>query len=78
MKAQYEEMERQRKIFQLEIEVLGKTICELVKEKEGSTQGRMQKEGKSELIHKTLENETNQVLIGGSRHTQTNATCHFK
>lgn len=60
MEAQREEMERQREQFQLEMEVLGERIWELEREKEGSTQGRMQKEGRSEPMHRTPERETTQ------------------
>ena len=58
MEAQREELERQREQFQLQMEVLGERIWELEREKEESTQGRTQKEDKSELIHKTPEKET--------------------
>ena len=61
MEAQREEMERQREQFQLEMKVLGERIWELEREKEGSTQGRTQKKGRLEPIHKTSEKETTQV-----------------
>ena len=41
-------------------QVLGERIWELEREKEGSTQGRMQKEGRSEPMHRTPEIETTQ------------------
>lgn len=47
MEAQREEMERQRKQFQFEIEMLGESIRELEREKEGSAQGQTQKENRS-------------------------------
>ena len=43
------------------MEVLGERIWKLEREKEGSTQGRTQKESRSEPIHKTPEKETTQV-----------------
>ena len=61
LEAQREEMERQREQFQFEMEVLGERIRELEREKEGSTQGRTQKEGRSGPIQRTPENETTQV-----------------
>ena len=61
MEAQREEMERQREQFQLEMEMLGERIWELEREKEGLTQGRMQKEGRSEPMHRTPERETTQL-----------------
>ena len=61
MEAQREEMERQREQFQFEIEMLGGKIRELEREREGSVQGRTQKEDRSVPTRGTPEKEITQV-----------------
>ncbi|MCJ1346732.1 hypothetical protein MMC31_004950, partial [Peltigera leucophlebia] len=57
MEAQREEIERQRERFEFEIEMLGKRIRELEKEREGLVQGHTQQENSSIRKRHTMEKE---------------------